>query len=196
MKFLKPKFRLGHPEYYLFLLSIKNIFWIKLSKSRFYLILKKTSLMTSFTCLRFPGSSWSCLWSCGCGSVVKRYTHARCLVLRHRNLIIVITSPLKIRKRYHQCCRFSRSIAEVTPKIIYFHYQKIYLWDQNIQKIYYLILKKKSLDIIEDSDLFSADTLADYPYIYLFSSWEEKCAGSEYHRVSQWYPTKIQILFD
>ena len=45
----------------------------------------------------------------------------------------------------HQCCRFSRNTAKVTPKIIYFYYQKIYLQDQSIQKINYLILKKTSL---------------------------------------------------
>ena len=33
-----------------------------------------------------------------------------------------------------QCCRFSRNIAQVTPKIMYFYYQKIYLQDQSIQK--------------------------------------------------------------
>ena len=41
-----------------------------------------------------------------------------------------------------QCGRFSRNIAEVALKIIYFYYQKIYLLDQIIQKINYLILKK------------------------------------------------------
>ena len=44
-----------------------------------------------------------------------------------------------------QWCRFSRNIAEVTPKIIYFYYQKIYIQDKSIQKINYLILKKTSL---------------------------------------------------
>ena len=33
-----------------------------------------------------------------------------------------------------QCCRFSRNIAQVTPKIINFYYQKIYLQDGSIQK--------------------------------------------------------------
>ena len=45
----------------------------------------------------------------------------------------------------NQCCRFSRNTAQVTPKIIYFYYQKIYLHDQSIQKINNLILKKTSL---------------------------------------------------
>ena len=29
---------------------------------------------------------------------------------------------------YSQCCRFSRNIAEVTPKIVYFYYRKMYLF--------------------------------------------------------------------
>ena len=33
------------------------------------------------------------------------------------------------------CFRFSRNIAYVTPKNIYFYYQKNYLYDQSIQKI-------------------------------------------------------------
>ena len=33
-----------------------------------------------------------------------------------------------------QCCRFSRNIGNVTPKIIYFYSQKKYLQDESIQK--------------------------------------------------------------
>ena len=44
VKFFQPKYRLGHPEYYLFLSSKKNNFRIKVSKEIFNLILKKTSL--------------------------------------------------------------------------------------------------------------------------------------------------------
>ena len=36
---------------------------------------------------------------------------------------------------WEQCCRFSRNIAQVTPKIIYFYYQRIFLHDESIQKI-------------------------------------------------------------
>ena len=35
----------------------------------------------------------------------------------------------------HQCCRFRRVIASASPKINYFHYQKIRLQDQSIRKI-------------------------------------------------------------
>ena len=50
-------------------------------------------------------------------------------------------------QRYHWShrCRFSRNIGLVTPKIIYFYYQKIYFQDKSIQKKIYLILKKTSL---------------------------------------------------
>ena len=42
-----PKYRLGHPENYLFLLSKKYIFRIKLSNKIFHLILKKEALITT-----------------------------------------------------------------------------------------------------------------------------------------------------
>ena len=44
-----------------------------------------------------------------------------------------------------QSCRYSRNIAQVTPKIIYLHYQNMYLSDQRIQKQNNSILKKTSL---------------------------------------------------
>ena len=55
--------------------------------------------------------------------------------------------PLSSRGRVpaNQCCRFSRNIAQVTPKIIYFYYQKICLQDESIRIFFYLILKKTSL---------------------------------------------------
>ena len=37
------------------------------------------------------------------------------------------------RVRMNQWCRFSRNTAQVTPKIIYFYYQKIYFLPQSIQ---------------------------------------------------------------
>ena len=44
-----------------------------------------------------------------------------------------------------QCRRFSRNIAQVTPKISYVHYPKKSFLDQSIQKLKSLILKKTSL---------------------------------------------------
>ena len=44
----------------------------------------------------------------------------------HRSQVCNLNEPLKTKLLY-QCCRFSRNIAQVTPKIIYFYYQKIYL---------------------------------------------------------------------
>ena len=41
-----------------------------------------------------------------------------------------------------QSCRLSRNIAQVTPKIIYFYYQKIHLQDQSMQKIKYFFFWK------------------------------------------------------
>ena len=44
-----------------------------------------------------------------------------------------------------QCCCFSRNIAQVTPKNIYFYYQKIYIYRIKVsKKINNLILKKKN----------------------------------------------------
>ena len=37
-------------------------------------------------------------------------------------------------EHHHQCCRFSRNTAEVTPKNINFYYQKKYFLGQSIQK--------------------------------------------------------------
>ena len=39
-----------------------------------------------------------------------------------------------------QCCRFSQNIELVTLEIIYFHYQRMYLKDQSIQKQFYLFM--------------------------------------------------------
>ena len=41
-----------------------------------------------------------------------------------------------------QCCRFSRNIAEVTPKINYLYHPKNNLQDQSIQKRINMILRK------------------------------------------------------
>ena len=47
------------------------------------------------------------------------------------------------RGTHHQCCRFSRNIAEDIPKIIYFYYQKVCLLDQSaVKKKFTQILKK------------------------------------------------------
>ena len=45
----------------------------------------------------------------------------------------------------HQCFFFSRYIGYVTPKLMYFHYLKQYFLAQNIQIIFYLILKTEAL---------------------------------------------------
>ena len=49
------------------------------------------------------------------------------------------------RRGAHQCCRFSRNIAEVTSKIIYFYYLKKKILGQSIQKINNTFLKKEAL---------------------------------------------------
>ena len=48
-------------------------------------------------------------------------------------------------RKEDQCFFFSRDIAKVTPKIIYFYYLIKYFPDQSIQKTFYLILKKEAL---------------------------------------------------
>ena len=41
----QPKYRLAHPKTYLFSLSKKKLFWMKVSQKTFYLILKKEALL-------------------------------------------------------------------------------------------------------------------------------------------------------
>ena len=60
---------------------------------------------------------------------------------------LLCTDDYKLASGYFwvQCFFFSRNTAQVTPKIIYFYYLKIYFQDQSIQKINKLILKKETL---------------------------------------------------
>ena len=73
------------------------------------------------------------------------------VILQYQNSIITGRTETQIDDVYsnaklwclEQCCRFSRNIAEVTPEIIYFYYQQIYLQDESIHKNSDLILEKK-----------------------------------------------------
>ena len=55
------------------------------------------------------------------------------VLLKHREALGKTTGLFHEAWQYH-CCRFSRNIAQVTPKNNYFYYQKHYLQDQSIQK--------------------------------------------------------------
>ena len=75
-----PKNRLGHPENYLFVLSKKYFFWIKVSKKMFYLILKTEALeLTYVPRWRWADTgSWLRLWRTHIAAKIKRLRCTGC----------------------------------------------------------------------------------------------------------------------
>ena len=65
------------------------------------------------------------------------FIHCRLPLRWHQTIYAAAKSGIFLSKWY-QCCRFSRNIAQVTPKIIYFYYQK-YIYRIEVSRIILII---------------------------------------------------------
>ena len=68
------------------------------------------------------------------------FVSTRFWMREHTLSLTVVDSKTPLVPR-DQCFLFSRIIGKLTPKFIYFYYQKNNFLDQSIQKIFYLFLK-------------------------------------------------------